>query len=265
MKKGFFLIAIFLTILNSYSQDRKSFNAYRTESAPKIDGYIDNKEWRNSQILSEFTLWRPETRSGKKIPEEYETTAFFMYDDDAVYVGAYLHHPGDIPMELSERDNPWDSFSELFFVSIDTYNDKENHHGFGITSAGAIVDGLWSGDWNQSGKEYDTVFEGKVQITDEGWSLEMKIPYSALRFPEDNLQSWGINFSRNIADLEERYAWSPVDSNIYKWYESLGTVNGLKNIEPPLRLFLYPYGQTALNLKKNSSSSNLISCPILLL
>ena len=71
-----------------------------------------------------------------------------MYDDDAVYVGAYLHHPGDIPMELSERDNPWDSFSELFFVSIDTYNDKENHHGFGITSAGAIVDGLWSGDWN---------------------------------------------------------------------------------------------------------------------
>ena len=101
MKKGFFLIAIFLTILNSYSQDRKSFNAYRTENTPKVDGFIDDKEWRNSQKLSEFTLWRPETRSGKKIPEEYETSAFFMYDDDAVYVGAYLHHPGDIPMELS--------------------------------------------------------------------------------------------------------------------------------------------------------------------
>ena len=86
MKKGFFLVVFFLTILDSYSQDRKAFNAYRTESAPKIDGFIDNKEWRNSQILSEFTLWRPETRSGKKIPEEYETTAFFMYDDDAVYL-----------------------------------------------------------------------------------------------------------------------------------------------------------------------------------
>jgi len=259
MKKGFFLIAIFLTILNSYSQDRKSFNANRTEKAPKIDGFIGDNEWKKSQKLNDFTLWSPQTSSGKKIPEEYKTTAFFMYDDDAVYVGAYLHHPGDIPMELSERDNPWDSFSELFFVSIDTYNDKENHHGFGITSAGAIVDGLWSGEWNQSGKEYDTVFEGKVQITEDGWSLEMKIPYSALRFPEDNLQSWGINFSRNIADLEERYAWSPVDSNIYKWYESLGTVNGLKNIEPPLRLFLYPYGQTALNLKKNSSPSSIYS------
>ena len=171
MKKGFFLIAIFLTILNSYSQDRKSFNAYRTENAPKLDGFIDDIEWRNSQKLSEFTLWRPETRSGKKISEEYETTAFFMYDDDAVYVGAYLHHPGDIPMELSERDNPWDSFSELFFVSIDTYNDKENHHGFGITSAGAIVDGLWSGDWNSGGRDYDTVFEGEVQITKDCWSI----------------------------------------------------------------------------------------------
>ena len=51
------------------------------------------------------------------------------------------------PWSLAKRDNPWDSFSELFFVSIDTHNDKENHHGFGITSAGAIVDGLWSGDW----------------------------------------------------------------------------------------------------------------------
>ena len=73
------------------------------------------------------------------------------------------------------------------------------------------------------------------------------------------IEQKGINFSRNIADLEERYAWSPVDSNIYKWYESLGTVNGLKNIEPPLRLFLYPYGQTALNLKKNSSPSSIYS------
>ena len=259
MKKRFFLVVFFLTILVSYSQDIKSFNAYRTEKAPKLDGFLNDTEWKNVQRLSDFTIWRPETRSGKKIPMEYKTTAFFMYDDDAVYIGAYLHHPGDIPMELSERDNPWDSFSELFFVSIDTYNDKENHHGFGITSAGAIVDGLWSGDWNSGGRDYDTVFEGEVQITDEGWSLEMKIPYSALRFPEETIQNWGINFSRAVADLEEWYSWSPVDTKIYEWYESLGTVKGLKNIEPPLRLFLYPYGQTALNLKKGSTPSSIYS------
>ena len=65
--------------------------------------------------------------------------------------------------------------SELFFVSIDTYNDKENHHGFGITSAGAIVDGLWSGDWNSGGRDYDTVFEGEVQITKDGGNTWIKI------------------------------------------------------------------------------------------
>ena len=53
----------------------------------------------------------------------------------------------------------------------------------------------WSGDWNSGGRDYDTVFEGEVQITKDGWSLEMKIPYSALRFPEKNIQNWGINFS----------------------------------------------------------------------
>jgi hypothetical protein len=259
MKKIFFLIAISLTIFNSYSQDRKSFDAYRTEKAPKLDGFIDDKEWRNSQKLSDFSLWRPQTMSGKKIPTGYKTTAFFMYDDDAVYVGAYLHHPGEIPMELSERDKPWNSFSELFFVSIDTYNDKENHHGFGITSAGSIVDGLWSGDWNSGGRDYDTVFEGEIQITKDGWSLEMKIPYSALRFPEKKIQNWGINFSRAVADLEEWYSWSPVDTKVYKWHESLGVVNGLENIQPPLRLFLYPYAQTALNLKNSSSPSSIYS------
>ena len=61
-----------------------------------------------------------------------------------------------------------------------------------------------------------------------------------------------------MADLEEWYSWSPVDT-IYKWYESLGIVNGLENIQPPLRLFLYPYGQTALNLKNGSSPSSIYS------
>ena len=51
MKKEFFLIAIFFTILNSYSQDRKSFNAYRTEKHQKLDGFIDDKEWRNLKNL----------------------------------------------------------------------------------------------------------------------------------------------------------------------------------------------------------------------
>ena len=101
--------------------------------------------------------------------------------------------------------------------------------------------------------------DGLVQITKDGWSLEMKIPYSALRFPEKNIQKWGINFSRAVADLEEWYSWSPVDTKVYKWYESLGIVNGLENIQPPLRLFLYPYGQTALNLKNGSSPSSIYS------
>ena len=71
MKKRFFLVVFFLTILVSYSQDIKSFNAYRTEKAPKLDGFLNDTEWKNVQRLSDFTLWRPETRSGKKIPMEY--------------------------------------------------------------------------------------------------------------------------------------------------------------------------------------------------
>ena len=259
MKKTFFLTFLFLAIFSSFSQNKKNFQAQRTLKPPTIDGVIEIDEWDTTVPLEDFSLWRPETNAGKKINDSYKSIVYFSYDDQAIYVAAKLFHPGNIPVELSERDNAWNSFSELFIVSIDTYNDKENHHGFGISSAGVLVDGLWSGDWNGDGLEYDTLFEGKVQINKNNWTLEMRIPYNSIRFPESKVQDWGINFSRNIANLNESYAWSPVDTRILKWYESMGLVKGIKNIEPPTRLFLYPYGQSALNLKNNSSSSSTYS------
>ena len=82
MKKGFFLIAIFLTILNSYSQERKSFNANRTEKVPKIDGFIGVDEWKKSQKLNDFTLWSPQTRQERKISINIIEKLFSLNDEE---------------------------------------------------------------------------------------------------------------------------------------------------------------------------------------
>ena len=109
-----------------------------------------------------------------------------------------------------------------------------------------------SGEFNPDDFNFDTVFEAKVSIDDKGWNMEMKIPYSALRFPSTDVQSWGIQFSRRIIEFGEFYTWNFIDNKTSTFRESLGLLKGLKNISPPTRLFFYPYLQSSVDLNKDN-------------
>ena len=248
-----------LFFYSNQSQVRKSIEAYRFETPPEIDGKLNESEWKNINAADGFTLMKPETRYGEKIPSDYETKAFLGYDDKAIYLGAQLNHPDpeNIPKEFGRRD--WGVFgkSEAFSISLDTFDDRFNSFGFVVSSAGIIADLYRSGDFGYSSLNYDTVFDAKVHINDQGWSLEMIIPYSAIRFPKKDIQKWGINFVRKIVDLDNsEFSWNPVDENLFEYQESMGLLTNIKNINPPLRLFLYPYLQTAVNSQKGLKSSS---------
>ena len=251
---GFFF---FTFLFNVLSQERKIIEAYRFQVSPKIDGIISEKEWKKIIPATNFTLFQPENRSGEKIPVGYETYVYFGYDDKAIYVAAQLNHPdpNNIPSEFSERDN-MDAISEKFLVSIDTYDNTKERFTFFVTSSGGLIDGLNTGEFDEEGLRYNTLFDAKVQKNKRGWSTEIIIPYSALRFPNKKNHNWGINFGRNIKDFEEMYVWSPVDERILNYHESLGLVKNIKEINPPTRLFLYPYVQSAVNFQKDLKPSS---------
>ena len=198
MRIVYIIFLLFFCI--NHSQVRKSIEAYRFQNPPVIDGKLNEKEWQKIKAADGFTLMRPETRHGEEIPSEYETKAFIGYDDKAIYLGAQLNHPDpqNIPKEFGRRDWGVFSKSEAFWVSLDTFDDKLNSFGFAVSSAGTIADLYTSGDFNFGSLWYDTVFDAKVQINDKGWSLEMVIPYSAIRFPKNDIQSWGLNFARKF-------------------------------------------------------------------
>ncbi len=256
MRTIFFFLIIFFSLSN-YSQERKSFDAVRFISPPKIDGKLNDDQWIKSPELKDFILAFPSTRFGKKIPLDYETTAYFGYDDDAIYIAAKIKHPNmqEIQKELAVRDDAMNGDYELFWVSIDPYNNKEGHFGFAVSSSGVLNDGYFTREWNEDGFNYDTVFDAKISLNENNWTVEMIIPYSAIRFPESEIQDWGINFSRRIRDFEESYTWNPTDIRTYSWPEQLGLVKDIKYVKPPLRLFLYPYLQSELDAKKNHSSN----------
>ena len=251
---GFFF---FTFLFNVFSQERKIIEAYRFQVSPKIDGIISEKEWKKIIPATNFTLFQPENRSGEKIPVGYETYVYFGYDDKAIYVAAQLNHPdpNNIPSEFSERDD-MDAISEKFLVSIDTYDNTKERFTFFVTSSGGLIDGLNTGDFDEDGLKFNTLFDAKIQKNNNGWSTEIIIPYSALRFPNKKNHSWGINFGRNIKDFEEMYVWSPVDERILKFYQTMGLVKNILDIKPPTRLFFYPYVQSAVNFQKKLKPSS---------
>lgn len=254
----YLFVSIFLIFNIIQAQQSKSYEAFPVKSTPVIDGILSEEIWNNLVPASNFTLMWPETRHGNKIPSKYETIAYLGYDQNAIYIGAILKHPNPdkIPKEFSQRDEIWNVNAETFFVTFNTYNDDLNFFGFQITSAGTVGDVYSSGSIESEDFLYDTVFHAKTHISSDGWSVEMAIPYSAIRFPEKDEQLWGLNFGRKIQSLDETFVWSPVNVNELEYHESNGTLTGIKNISPPVRLFFYPYVQSSINLQKGVKPAN---------
>jgi len=197
--------------------------------------------------------------NGSKEKKGYENLVYMGYDDNNIYIAGILKNPNTIPIELSQRDNIWDVNAETFFVSINTYDDNINYQGFQVTSAGTQGDMYTSVEMSPTDWDFDTVFESKVSINDNNWTLEMKIPFSALRFPSKNIQNWGINFGRKIVESGEVYTWNFVDQINSVYAESMGLVKGIEGVTPPIRLFFYPYAQTSVDFKNGNNPLNAYS------
>ena len=256
MKKYILFLTLIACSLN-FSQERKEIEAKRFKFPPIIDGILDDLQWNNLSPAKNFERWQPNNGSSEK--KGYENFVYMGYDDDNIYFAGKFNNPNPIPVEFSQRDNIWEVNAETFFLSINPYDDNINYQGFQVTSAGTLGDTYTSEDITPEDWDFDTVFEAKVKINKDNWSMEMKIPYSALRFPSKKVQDWAINFGRKIVETGEVYTWNFVDQANKKYPESMGITTGIKDISPPLRLFFYPYGQTSVDFSKGNSPMNAYS------
>ncbi|MDP3558654.1 MAG: DUF5916 domain-containing protein [Bacteroidota bacterium] len=229
-----FIILFFLFYSESFSQN-KSVAALRTLVSPKIDGVLDDTCWVNAEIAKDFI--QRDLHPG--LASEFKTEVKFLYDNEAIYISAncYDSSPDSILRELSTRDN--EANAELFGVFFDTYDDDINAFGFFVTSAGTQIDARYSSE----GQDFDwnAVWMSDVKINKTGWAIEMKIPYSALRFSEEEIQSWGLNIIRKIRRKRENSFWNPVNPKINALVRQFGQLTGLENLKPPVRLSLVPY------------------------
>jgi len=214
---------------------KKELNALRVTSTPKIDGVLDEADWQQAQIGTEFIQNRP--NPGPK--EKYPTHVKVMYDDAAIYIGATMQEvsPDSIFKSLSERDDTGNA--DWFGVFLDTYNDEINGYGFFVTPAGVQLDARYSS--NGEDFSWNSVWESNATIEGSTWTVEIKIPYSAIRFSEKPEQLWGLNFMRNRQARRQGYFWNHVEPAKDGFVNQWGHLKGIKDITPPVRLSFTPY------------------------
>jgi hypothetical protein len=129
---------------------------------------------------------------------------------------------------------------------FDTYNDKINGVGFYVTPYGEQYDARYSGDGNED-DTWNAVWDSESKVHENGWSFEMRIPYSALRFVSRDVQTWGLNITRRRNKTGQQYMWNPIDPQKNGLINQEGEWTGIGKIEAPLRLSFSPYFSTYVN------------------
>ncbi|HUN65950.1 MAG TPA: DUF5916 domain-containing protein [Bacteroidota bacterium] len=221
----------------------KSIVAAGVSQPPKVDGYLNEREWQSAVPVTSFTQFDPDEGA----PATEKTSVRILYDNDAVYVGVmcYDREPDKIVSQLTRRDRTGQS--DRISVIIDSYNDRSTAFLFSGTVSGVQSDGVLSQDGRVYDIQWDAVWEFNARIVDSGWSAEFRIPYSALRFSEQEGEYvWGINFRRYIARKFETDEWvslprSQTPIGVISPVSTMGNVSGIRNIHPTLHLDILPY------------------------
>jgi hypothetical protein len=206
--------------------------------APVVDGRLDDQAWVAAAWQTDFVQHAPVPGA----PASERTEVAVLYDRDALYVGVRLHdaHADSVVGRLGRRDE--EVYSDWFYVGLDGYHDRRTGFQFGVNPRGLKRDLLLYND-NLEDAGWDAVWDAAARVDSGGWTAEFRIPFSQLRYgrSEGGLQTWGVNFRRQVARSGEVSFWSPVPRDAAGSVSLFGELRGLRNLGTPRRLELRPY------------------------
>lgn len=236
-----------------------SLRANRTLAAIQVDGYIDEADWQNAPVATDFKQFEP-LEGAESV---FKTEVRILYSNTHIYIGAYLYDddPQEIMQALGRRDDI--NQADWFIASIDSYFDRKTAYTFGVNAAGIQADGIqvdgssFRSDPLDFDTSWDAVWTSAVRMQPDGWSVELRIPYSMLRFAESDAQTWGINFRRMIPRMSEMSEWALVRRKDYSSgaVAHYGTLEGLKDIKPRRNVQVTPY--TVSGVRREESETRL--------
>jgi len=247
-------LLLYAILLNSslFFGQKKTLHTQPTSEKIVIDGKFNENAWQSAEIASDFIMINPD--NGKPIPLERRTEVKIVYSNEAVYVAATLYddEPNKILKELTSRDNF--ATADHFGIFFNGYNDGQQEFRFIVSAAGVQQDWIYT-EANGGDFSWDAIWESHVELTNYGWTVEMRIPYAALRFSTEKKQTWGLNFYREIRRLRQQYSWNFLDNKIENESTQSGILEGIENVNTPTRLFLIPYASQYVYANKTNKTN----------
>ena len=221
----------------------------RADQAPKIDGVLDDAVWQKAPVIDQFTQQEP--REGDTATERTEVRVMYDSKNLLIAVHAFDAQPSGIVATEMRRDADRLFDEDNFQIILDTFNDSRNGYMFLTTPLGAKLEqqiseegegntraGLLNANVNRN---WDGILEVAARITDDGWTAEIAIPLTTVRFPDSAEQTWGINFMRSIRRKNEQVFWAPIPKAYTLTRVSMaGAIVGLQSLSHGLDLKLKP-------------------------
>lgn len=206
---------------------------------PKIDGRLDDPAWDKVAWEGDFIQREPYEGQAPS-----QATAFkVLYDDDSVYVAvkAFDTEPDRIERRMSRRDDIDGDWVEIAF---DSFHDHRTAFCFGVNAAGVKRDAVAVNDSNwddNTDLDWDPIWEVRTAVVADGWTAEMRVPLTQLRFASRTEQAWGLEVSRRLFRKNERSLWQPIPRDAAGWVSFFGELRGLVGLRAPRQVELFPY------------------------
>jgi hypothetical protein len=222
--------------------EEREFRAVRVTKPPAVDGNLDDEAWSAAPEITGFTQRDPD--EGK--PATETTVVKVVYDDDAIYFGARMDDRKPVTTLLGRRDTQLES--DWFRVYLDPQFDRRSGASFWVNPANVQFDMvIYNDGWDDP--DWDAVWESQTKTTASGWTAEMRIPYSQLRFPARAQHTWGIQLVRHISRNNESDRLVHIPKNESGFVSRFARLSGIEGIRPKRALELMPYGVTRSDLR----------------
>lgn len=236
------LAAVLLLLSSSIAGDNpKHVRAARITTPVVVDGFLNDAQWLLAEPATGFTQRDPDEGQPATEPSEIRV----LYDDENIYFGCmfYDSEPDKIVARLTRRDNEIETDGAS--VRIDSFHDQQNCYEFTFNPAGVKVDILQYDDANKEDVSWDVVWDIHAHILSNGWSAEIRIPLSVLRYRSETTsaegQEWGINFLRHVSRKNEDSRWAFTPKSQSGFVSRFGHLTGLVNLPTSRRAELLPF------------------------
>ena len=223
------------------------------QNAIDVDGRLDEPAWAAASPMTDFVQKEPTEGA---MPAE-KTEIRFVYDDTGLYIGARMHKlPGSaLQAPIGRRDRG--EQAEHVLVALDTFHDRQTAYVFGVTASGVRIDRFHPQDNETVFEEsYDPVWAARTATDADGWTAELWIPFSQLRFNAATEHTWGLNVRRFTPTLNEDDYWVPVPRTVTAWSSRFGSLSGIRGLKSTRRIEVLPYVAGASAVLGNADPAN---------